>query len=120
MKSTMLYIAEYEKDVQSFLEYLNDKLISESRTSKLDLRCDYIETDNYMIIGKSLYCGRLGTDYGYMQYYTISSKLTKDNAHYRDILSEQQKCYLDEILMHTRADTREISELEMLYVLGLV
>ena len=120
MKPTILYIAEYEKDVQGFLKYLNDKLVSESWTSKLDLRCDYIETDNYMIIGKSLYSGMLGVDYGDMQYYTVSSKLTKNDVHYKDNLPENLKYYLDTILIHTRKDTKEISELEMLYVLGLV
>ena len=120
MKPTMLYIAEYEKDVQSFLKYLNDKLISERHISKLDLRHCCIETDNYMIIGKSLYSGRLGADYGYMQYYTVSSKLTKNNTCHKDKLPKNLKHYLDTILMHTREDTKEISELEMLRILGLV
>lgn len=119
MKPTMLYIAEYEKDVQGFLKYLNGKMISENRMSKLDLRHDRIETENYMIVGKS-FCGRmLGTGYGYLQYYTVCSKLTKDSVFYKDKLTESQKHYLDRILMHTRIDTKEISELEMMYVLGL-
>ena len=120
MKPTILYIAEYEKDIQSFFKYLNNKLMSENRTCKLDLRNDCIEIDNYMIIGKSLHSGRLGADYGYVQYYTVSSKLTKNDVHYKDNLPENLKYYLDTILIHTRKDTKEISELEMLYVLGLV
>lgn len=52
MKPTILYIAEDEKDVQSFLKYLNEKLVSESRMIKFDLRHYCIETDNYVIIGK--------------------------------------------------------------------
>lgn len=120
MKPTILYIAEYEKDVQSFLKYINDKLISENQTSELNLRCDYIETDKDMIIGKNLYSGKLRADYDYVKYYTVSSKLTKNNVYYKDKLPENLKYYLDIILMHTRKDAEEISELEMLYILGLI
>ena len=119
MKPTILYIAEYEKDVQSFLKYLNNKLIGENQTSKLNLKHDYIETENYMIIGKSLYSSKLVADYGYIQYYTVS-ELTKKDVRYKDKLYENLKYYLDTILICTREDTKDISELEMLYVLGLV
>lgn len=55
-----------------------------------------------------------------MQYYTVSSNLTQNNVYYKNKLPENLKCCLDTILIHTREDTEEISELETLYELGLV
>ena len=115
MKETILYISKSEQDIQSFLKYLQSKLKVEHKECTLDEKYDILKVPKYYdIVGKSVHGNMLGAGYGYCKYYCFSEAYNKDK--YSNAENEKLK----DILMHTREGTEEISELEILYMLGLV
>lgn len=115
MKETILYISKTEEDIKSFLEYLQRKLEAEQKECTIDEKHDILKVPKYYdIVGKNIYGNMLGTGYGYCKYYCFSEAYDKDK--YRD--SEKEK--VEEILMHTREGAREISEIDILHMSGLV
>lgn len=115
MKETILYISKTEKDIVSFLKYLQSKLEAEQKECTLDEKHDILKVPKYYdIVGKSIYGNRLGTGYGYCKYYCFSEAYDKEK--YSDMENEKVK----EILIHTREGAENISVLEILYMLGLV
>ena len=115
MNETILYISKSEQDIRSFLKYLQSKLKAEHRECTLDEKYDILKVPKYYdIVGKSVHGNMLGTGYGYCKYYCFSEAYNKDK--YSNAENEKLK----DILMHTREGTEEISELEILYMLGLV
>ena len=115
MNETILYISKSEQDIQSFLKYLQSKLKAEQKECTLDEKHDVLKVPKYYdIVGKSVHGNMLGAGYGYCKYYCFSEAYSKDK--YSNTENERLK----EILMHTREDAREISGLEILYMLGLV
>lgn len=114
MKETILYISKSENDIQSFLKYLQRKLEENKKECLLDKEHKTLKIQNYDIIGKNIYGTCLGTGYGYCLYYCFSDKL--DKSTYAGMENKKLK----EILMHTRQGAKEISELEIMYMLELV
>ena len=114
MNETILYISKSEQDIRSFLKYLQSKLKAEQRECTLDEKHDILKVPKYYdIVGKSIYGNRLGVGYGYCKYYCFSEAYSKDK--YSNTENERLK----EILIHTREGAKEISGLEILYMLGL-
>lgn len=115
MKETILYISKTEQDIQSFLKYLQSKLEAEQRECTLDEQHNILKVPKYYdIVGKSIHGNMLGVGYGYCKYYCFSEAYNKDK--YSNTENEKLK----EILMHTREGAREISEYEVMYMLGLL
>lgn len=115
MKETILYISKTEQDIQSFLKYLQSKLEAEQRECTLDEEHDVLKVPKYYdIVGKSIHGNMLGVGYGYCKYYCFSE------AHDRNKYSNAENEKLKDILMHTREGAREISELEIMHMLGLL
>ena len=115
MNETILYISKSEQDIQSFLKYLQSKLKAEQKECTLDEKYDILKVPKYYdIVGKSIYGNMLGVGYGYCKYYCFSEAYNKDK--YSNAENEKLK----DILMHTREGTREISEFDILRMLGLV
>ena len=115
MKETILYISKSEKDIVSFLKYLQSKLKAEQKECTLDEKHDILKVPKYYdIVGKSIHGNRLGVGYGYCKYYCFSEAYNKDK--YSN--SENEK--LKEILMHTREGAERITGLDILCMLGLV
>ena len=115
MKETILYISKSEQDIQSFLKYLQSKLKAEQKECTLDEKHDILKVPKYYdIVGKSIHGNMLGVGYGYCKYYCFSE--TYDRNKYSNAENERLK----EILMHTREGAREISEYEIMYMLGLL
>ena len=115
MKETILYISKTEEDIKSFLKYLQRKLEAEQKECTLDEKHDILKVPKYYdIVGKSIYGNRLGVGYGYCKYYCFSE------AYDRNKYSDAENKKLKEIIMHIREFEREISEIEILYMLGLV
>lgn len=115
MKETILYISKSERDMRGFLKYLQRKLEAEQKECAIDEKHDILKVPKYYdIVGKNIYGNRLGVGYGYCKYYCFSEAYDKDK--YRD--SEKEK--VEEILMHTREGAREISEIDILHMSGLV
>lgn len=115
MKETILYISKTEKDIVSFLKYLQSKLEAEQKECTLDEEHNVLKVPKYYdIVGKSIHGRMLGTGYGYCKYYCFSEAYNKDK--YSNAENEKLK----DILMHTREGAKEISELDILYMLGLV
>lgn len=115
MKETILYISKTEQDIQSFLKYLQSKLEAEQKECALDEEHDILKVPKYYnIVGKSIYGNRLGVGYGYCKYYCFSE------AYDRNKYSNAENEKLKDILMHTREGAREISEYEVMYMLGLL
>lgn len=114
LKETILYISKSEQDIRSFLKYLQSKLKAEQKECTLDEKHDILKVPKYYdIVGKSIYGNRLGVGYGYCKYYCFSEAYSKDK--YSNAENERLK----EILMHTREGAEEISELDILRMLGL-
>lgn len=114
MKETILYISKSEQDIQSFLKYLQSKLKAEQKECTLDEKHSILKVPKYYdIVGKSVHGNMLGVGYGYCKYYCFSEAYNKDKY------SNTEKERLKEILMHTREGAREISELDILCMLGL-
>lgn len=115
MNETILYISKTEQDIQSFLKYLQSKLEAEQRECVLDEEHNILKVPKYYdIVGKSIHGNMLGVGYGYCKYYCFSEAYNKDK--YSNTENEKLK----EILMHTREGVREISELEIMHMLGLL
>jgi hypothetical protein len=115
MIETILYISKSEKDIRSFLKYLQSKLKTEQRKCTLDEEHDILRVPKYYdIVGKSVHGNMLGVGYGYCKYYCFSE------AYDRNKYSAAENEKLKEILMHTREGAKEISELGILNMLGLV
>lgn len=114
MKETILYISKSEQDIQSVLKYLQSKLKQSKGECTLDEEHDILKVPKYYdIVGKSIHGNMLGTGYGYCQYYCFSEAYNKDK--YSNAENEKLK----DILMHTREGAKEISELDILCMLGL-
>lgn len=115
MKETILYISKTEKDIVSFLKYLQSKLKAEQKECTLDEKHNVLKIPKYYdIVGKSIYGNMLGTGYGYCKYYCFSE------AYDRNKYSNAENERLKEILMHTREGAEEISVFDILCMLGLV
>lgn len=115
MIETILYISKSEQDIRSFLKYLQSKLKAEQKECTLDEEYNILMVPKYYnIIGKSINGNMLGAGYGYCKHYCFSEAYDKEKYIGRE--SER----LEEILMHTRAGAREISEYEVMYMLGLL
>ena len=115
MNETILYISKTEKDIVSFLKYLQSKLEAERKEYTLDEKHDILKVPKYYdIVGKNIYGNRLGVGYGYCKYYCFSE------AYDRNKYSNAENERLKEILMHTREGVEEISVFDILCMLGLV
>lgn len=115
MNETILYISKSEQNIRSFLKYLQLKLEAEQKECALDEKHDILKVPKYYdIVGKSIYGNMLGAGYGYCKYYCFSE------AYDRNKYSDAENEKLKEILMHTREGAYRISELEIMYMLGLV
>lgn len=114
MKETIIYVSNNQKDIYSFLKYLQRKLAENEIFFSLDEKNAVLKTTKYDVVGKNIYGARLGVGYGYCKYYCFSEAYNKDK--YSNTENEKLK----DILMHTREGTKEISELDILYMLGLV
>lgn len=115
MKETILYISKTEKDIISFLKYLQSKLEAEKKECTLDEKHNILRVPKYYdIVGKNIYGGKLGVGYGYCKYYCLSSNFSEST--YTDM--ENQK--LKDILSHTRENAERVSEPRIVEMLGLV
>lgn len=115
MKETILYISKTEKDIVSFLKYLQSKLEAEQKECTMDEEHNVLKVQKYYdIVGKSIHGNMLGTGYGYCKYYCFSE--VYDRNKYSDAENEKLK----DILMHTREGAERISGLDILCMLGLV
>lgn len=115
MNETILYISKSEKDIVSFLKYLQSKLEAEQKECTLDEKHDILKVPKYYdIVGKSIHGNRLGVGYGYCKYYCFSEAYNKDKY------SNAENETLKEILMHTREGAERITGLDILCMLGLV
>ena len=115
MNETILYISKSEQDMRSFLKLLQSRLKAVQKECTLDEKHDILIVPKYYdIVGKNIYGNRLGVGYGYCKYYCFSE------AYDRNKYSNAENERLKEILMHTREGAKEISELDILYMLGLV
>nr|DAT53785.1 MAG TPA: hypothetical protein [Bacteriophage sp.] len=115
LKETILYISKTEEDIKSFLKYLQRKLEAEQKECIIDEKHDILIVPKYYyIVGKNIYGNMLGTGYGYCKYYCFSETYNKDKY----CNAENEK--LKEILIHTREGAERISEIDILYMLGLV
>lgn len=116
MKETILYISKTEQDIQSFLKYLQSKLEAEQKECTLDEEHDILKVPKYYdVVGKNIHGNMLGVGYGYCLYYCFSSKFGKSTYN-----TKRERELLEQILMHTRVGAREISEYEVMYILGLL
>lgn len=114
MNETILYISKTEKDIVSFLKYLQSKLEAEQKECNLDEEHDILKVPKYYdIVGKSVHGNMLGTGYGYCKYYCFSRMCDRNKY------SEAENEKLKEILMHTREGAEEISAFDILCMLGL-
>lgn len=114
MKDTILYISDREKRVVDFLKYLQKKLEDNKKWCDLDYQHDILKTKNYDIVGKSFYGSLLGVGYGNCLYYCIDEIIDKNR------MTEKDNEKIKEILVHVREGAKEVSELEILYMLGLI
>lgn len=114
MNETILYISKTEKDIVSFLKYLQSKLEAEQKECTLDEEHNILKVPKYYdIVGKSIHGNMLGVGNGYCKYYCFSE------AYDRNKYSNAENEKLKEILMHTRESTEEISVFDILCMLGL-
>lgn len=114
MKDTILYISDKEEDVISFLKYLQKKLQENKKECFLDEKYNVLKTQNYDIVGKNIFGNRIGVGYGNCLYYCFSENLEKVKIIDIGINA------LKEIFIHVREGAEEVSEFEILYMLGLV
>lgn len=114
MKDTILYISDREERVVDFLKYLQKKLEDNKKWCDLDYQHDILKTENYDIVGKSFYGSRLGVGYGNCLYYCIDEIIDKNR------MTEKDNEKIKEILVHVREGAKEVSEQEILYMLGLI
>ena len=113
-KDSILYISDSEKDIRIFLEYLKNKMDNNGKECFLDGEHDILKTKNYNVVCKSIYGTQLGIGYGYCLHYCFSRNFDKSKC------NDMKKYSIAEILAHTREGAKEISELDILYMYGLV
>lgn len=109
-----MYISDSEKDIRIFLEYLKKKMDNNGKECFLDGEHDILKTENYNVVCKSIHGTILGVGYGYCLHYCFSRNFDKSKC------NDMEKCSTEEILAHTREGAKEISELDILCMLGLV
>lgn len=114
MKDTILYISDREERVASFLKNLCLNCWNAKKEYLLDLRHDILITDKVDVVGKSFYGSHLGCGYGHCLYYCIDETIDKNR------MTDKDNQQLMEILFHVREGAKEVSEQEILYILGLV
>lgn len=114
-ETTILYISKEQENIRAFLDYIVERAKGKCSVYTYHRDKNILEIDNIRIVGKNIYGNYLGTGYGYCLYYCFSSKFSKST--YNTKIENET---LRQILMHTRGGAKEISELEILYMLGLV
>lgn len=115
MNETILYISKTEKDIVSFLKYLQSRLKAVQNECALDEKHNVLKVPKYYdIVGKSIHGNMLGTGYGYCKYYCFSG------AYDRNKYSNAENEKLKDILVHTREGAERISRFDILCMLGLV
>lgn len=112
---TILYISKEQKNIKAFLDYIAERVKGKCSVCTYHLDKNILEIDNIRIAGKSIYGNCLGAGCGYCLYYCFSSKFDKSTYN-----TKKEKEALEQILMHTREGAREISEYEVMYMLGLL
>lgn len=80
----------------------------------MDLRHYILITDKVGVVGKSFYGSHLGCRYGHCLYYCIDETIDKNR------MTDNDNQQLMEILFHVREGAKEVSEQEILYMLGLI
>lgn len=116
----ILYIANTEKDIGGFLKYILQKLHISGKKAIIDNKNRILITDDVFIYGKCLYGNLLGIGYSGTSYYVISDKITKGYCYEKSHIAKNEKRKLDEMLVHLPENAKEISELELMYYLGLI
>lgn len=114
-ETTILYISKEQENIIDFLDYIAKRVKGECSVYTYHRDKNILEIDNIRIAGKNIYGNYLGTGYGYCLYYCFSSKFSKSTYN-----TKRENEALRQILMHTREGAKEISELEILHMLGLV
>lgn len=115
MKETILYISKEQKNIKVFLDYIAERVKGKCSFCTYHLDKNILEIDDIRIAGKSIYGNILGAGYRYCLYYCFSSKFDKSTYN-----TKRERELLEQILMHAREGTREISEYEVMYMLGLI
>jgi hypothetical protein len=113
-ETTILYISKEQKNIRDFLDYIVKRVKGKCSVCTYHLDKNILEIDNIRIVGKNIYGNYLGAGYGYCLYYCFSSKFGKGAY---DTKRENEA--LRQILMHAREGAREISEDEVMNILGL-
>lgn len=114
-ETTILYISKEQKNTKAFLDYIAERVKGKCSVCTYHLDKNILEIDNIRIVGKNIYGSWLGAGYGYCLYYCFSSKFDKSTYS-----TKKEKEALGQILTHTREGAREISEYEVIYMLGLI
>lgn len=114
-ETTILYISKEQKNIRDFLDYIAKRVKGKCSVYTYHRDKNILEIDNIRIVGKNIYGNYLGAGYGYCLYYCFSSKFGKGAY---DTKRENEA--LRQILMHAREGAREISEDEVMHMLGLV
>ena len=114
-ETTILYISKEQKNIKAFLDYIAKRVKGKCSVCTYYLDKNILEIDNIRIVGKNIYGNCLGVGYGYCLYYCFSSKFDKGTYN-----TKRERELLQQILMHTREGAREISEYEIMYMLGLL
>lgn len=115
MKKTILYISKEQKNIKVFLDYIAERVKGKCSFCTYHLDKNILEIDDIRIVGKNIYGSYLGTDYGYCLYYCFSSKFDKSTYN-----TKRERELLEQILMHTREGAKEISEYEIMHMIGLL
>lgn len=113
-ETTILYISKEQKNIIDFLDYIAKRVRGKCSVYIYHRDKNILEIDNIRIVGKNIYGNCLGAGYGYCLYYCFSSKFGKGAY---DTKRENEA--LKQILMHAREGAREISEDEVMHILGL-
>ncbi len=114
-ETTILYISKEQENIRAFFDYIAERTKGKCSVCTYHRDKNILEIDNIRIVGKNIYGNYLGTGYGYCLYYCFSSKFSKSTYN-----TKRENETLKQILMHTREGVREISEDEVMYMLGLV
>lgn len=71
MKPEILIIAKYCKTLDIFIDYLANELRKTGMDVKLDRKNLTLETDKYMVIGKSTHSACIGKSWHMLKYYFV-------------------------------------------------
>lgn len=112
--TTILYISKELENIRGFLDYIAKRVKGKCSVYAYHRDKNILEIDDIRIVGKNIYGNCLGVGYGYCLYYCFSSKFGKGAY---DTKRENEA--LKQILMHAREGAREISEDEVMHILGL-